>query len=309
MKKVSVIIFIVIMLGIGCLNLNESIKETCPRTSNITQAMSCYIPEDFEILKGVAEEIPGGTIEWKIWNILEWEEDHLSYDNNKGSDIILKPSEFIKVGEGVCTDYAVLTAGLLLASNISPVYLMIFHFMEDPTLHAAVAVNISGKLFILDQRLPPKNLDSYLIQFSKLEGKIILFAEMYKVEMKKGRVVVSGRKYLDLSNFGFYPGNISLDMLENLLLSEFQRRTNLFPRIDLKTVLPQGLKERKVWMIKFENFKLFYDDTFVEQYSNFIADEILKNEKIKSDISRYSAFWISIKLEGDDLIVRLFLGR
>ncbi|AEC52200.1 hypothetical protein PNA2_1285 [Pyrococcus sp. NA2] len=297
MRRLLVLAIALMVLIAGCISRHE--ESSCTPTNDIIQALKCYIPEEIYLLREEASKIPGDNLEWKVWNILKWEDENLNYDETKESDIILKPSEFLMKRKGICTDYAVLTAGLLLASNITPVYLMIFHFAENPTLHAAIALNISGKLFILDQKLPPKRVDSYWFELAKKEGKIITFIEVYKVELGN----VSKLKILIPTDFRLNKTDIDPEKFNKMLIYEFRRRTGLLPRRELEIMLPTGFTERKIMVFEFEDFRILYDSVFMQQYVSFIVEYMLRR------VNGYKVFWISTSLKGDNLVVKLFLAK
>jgi hypothetical protein len=76
---------------------------------------------------------------------------------------IQSPIETVNKRDGICTDYALLTASLLLNLDIEPVYLLDIKLYNDNKSggHAAVAVKLNGDYFILDQHLPLMHIASY----------------------------------------------------------------------------------------------------------------------------------------------------
>ena len=132
----------------------------------------------------LATELKGKDIRESAWNILLWEEDNIEYDYLKAnvsppiiyytkdpyygvitnvevvggtSDYYQTPYETIKKGKGVCRDYAILTAGLLLAMNYSLVYVLDINYINKITGHVATAIKIDDQYFILDQHPPVRD--------------------------------------------------------------------------------------------------------------------------------------------------------
>ncbi|AFK22664.1 transglutaminase-like domain-containing protein [Pyrococcus sp. ST04] len=317
MNKILAFIVVIIVLSSGCLGIispptNSPVtKVVAPEectTSNLTQALECYIKQDWPILLNLSEKFNSSSKAQVIWDLLKWEGEYFEYDNEKKSSIILRPSEFLKRRKGVCTDYTVLTAGILLALNITPVYVLLIHFAETPIMHSAVAVKIDNTTFVLDQRLPPKDLGSYWVEFAK-EGKIITEAEVYEVQ-KPGNVLYTGLLTVpDFRNEDYNPTYFDAYKLSKILVGMFKNKTLLFPREELRISIPPGFKERKVWIFRFNDLKVVYHPTFSKQYAEMILEEILSEEDVKEDVKKHRIFWIYTYWEDQDLVVKLFLGR
>jgi len=115
----------------------------------------------------------------KAWEILDWVDKHIEYNNSKAelaefSYFLQTPFETTLKKGGICGDYALLTAALLLDSNISPIYMLYIEFeyrlqmVEEtviyelsPPPHASVGIAINGSIFILDQNLPMRYVGDY----------------------------------------------------------------------------------------------------------------------------------------------------
>ncbi|AEK73996.1 calcium-binding protein [Thermococcus sp. 4557] len=121
----------------------------------------------------------------RAWAILKWINNTIQYDYTKSGYVdtiiynwskltyaqreryinltrIYSPTDTAYYYKrGICTDYAILTAAMLLDSGISPVYLLDINYENSEIGHAAVAIEVEGELFILDQRLPMIPVGNY----------------------------------------------------------------------------------------------------------------------------------------------------
>ncbi|AMM53876.1 transglutaminase-like domain-containing protein [Pyrococcus kukulkanii] len=312
MRKLAVIVLLILLISSGCLQRNKFTETTNePQeclTSNLTLALTCYIPQDWDLLANLSAKFKNESLEWTIWNILKWEEENLRYDDFKNSSIILRPSEFLKIRKGVCTDYTVLTAGILLALNVTPIYVLVIHFSETPTLHSAVAVEIGDYTFILDQKLPPHDLGSYWESFA-YNGKVITFAEVYMLNTP-GNVSYMGIWGVDRFRENDYtPTYYDAFKLSKETAKIFRRKTGLFPREELRVTIPPGFSEKKVWVFRFKMLRISYNPIFLQQYATMLAETIIGDSEVSKDLQTYKAFWTYAYWEGDDLVVKLFLAK
>ncbi|ALV63237.1 Calcium-binding acidic-repeat protein precursor (ARP) [Thermococcus sp. 2319x1] len=120
----------------------------------------------------------------KVWAILEWIDNTVQYNYTKANyvDVLVinwstlsdyqrelyanltklqAANDTIYYQSGICGDYAILTASLLLESNITPIYMLDITFKDKKPGHAAVAVKIGSEYFVIDQQIPPIHIGSY----------------------------------------------------------------------------------------------------------------------------------------------------
>lgn len=143
----------------------------------------------------------------KAWAILEWIDENIEYEYTKADYVdalvynwskltseqkelydnltrLYAPNDIIVYKKGICGDYAILTAAMLLDSGVSPVYLLDISFENSKVGHAAVAVKIEGELFVLDQHLPPIPIGNYYWTWAiKNNSKIIANITFYEVRL------------------------------------------------------------------------------------------------------------------------------
>lgn len=144
---------------------------------------STYIASPFEVLdiysailyglnettaEKIAETIvPGwagmGPAE-RAWRILAWADSNMTYDYDKQLQIdsglpagVQAPLETLARRKGVCSDYAVLLASAAAGAGLDPYVLLL-----PRSNHAAAAVGLNESLYVLDQHLPPLELQDYL---------------------------------------------------------------------------------------------------------------------------------------------------
>ncbi len=141
---------------------------------------------------GLARQLDGESYIDKIWNVLKWVDENVEYNYSKAENIqnaiIQTPFETAASGSGICTDYSILTAALLLNLGVNPVYILDISYENESVGHAAAAVKIDGELFVLDQHLPPIHIGAYYYT-SLMNGHVISNITVYEV-LKTGVVEV-----------------------------------------------------------------------------------------------------------------------
>jgi len=142
------------------------------------------------LLRKKVENISSRFLEYtstldRAWAVLEWIDENIEYNHTKAEYVnqsvelwdSLNESEkerylnltmlqaandtAFALRSGICTDYAILTAALLLDANVSPVYVLSIDYWNQTIGHATVAIKINGTYFVLDQELPIIPLGNY----------------------------------------------------------------------------------------------------------------------------------------------------
>ena len=302
---------------------------------DVERAIPCALSkEELAKIKTLAEQLKGGSLQQSAWNILEWEKEHIRYDWEKASlpapeikiygngsfeivsgknSTIQTPYETIMKGKGICTDYAILTAGLLLSMGYSPVYIFIINFTNSDVGHAVAVIEIEGWYFVLDQHPPAMDLGAYYLYW-KEEGETVSNATVYEVRLVNGSVRVknlgpiSGTEFLK-QDYRFTDGDaraISKD-LSLIILKNFP---NL--RLDetlSQDILPKRYSEGKAWTFRFEKFVEYYTPLFHEQLIDYLYGSIISDPEVRADLEQYSAFWIEIKEKGENLEIILDIAK
>ncbi|WP_324736296.1 transglutaminase-like domain-containing protein [Thermococcus sp. SY098] len=304
----------------------------------LERAIPCALSkEELAKIKPLAEQLKGDSLQQSAWNILEWEKEHIQYDWKKASlpapeieiysngsfkvvrgkdNTIQTPYETIMKGKGICTDYAILTAGLLLDMNYSPVYIFSINFTNSDIGHAAAVIKIDGWYFVLDQHPPAMDLGAYY-RYWKEKGKTISNATIYEIKLVNGSAevknlgIVSGIEFLK-QDYKFTDSDAQAisGSLSSIILKNFP---NL--RLDEKLqslsqgTLPRGYSEGKVWTFRFEKFVEYYNPLFHEQLIEYLYDSIVSDPEVGADLEQYSAFWIEIREEGENLKIILDIAK
>jgi len=153
-------------------------------------------------VKHLSLPLKGNTTSDTAWNVLKWVEENIEYNNTKAlipetEFQIQSPVETVNKGDGICSDYALLTASLLLNLDIKPVYVLDIRLYMDNKSggHAAVAVKMNGDYFILDQHLPVMRIASYY--YTNLYNcEEIQRIDFYEVTLSGEKVNVSKKESL-----------------------------------------------------------------------------------------------------------------
>lgn len=125
----------------------------------IKSALSKYFREQVSQL---AKTLKGKTLEETAWNILKWVGENIEYNEQKAKKTVQElntPLETITLKKGICADYALLTAALLLEAGVNTVYIIVVY---TPTQgHVAAAIVVNNETYVLDQQIPPVPYENY----------------------------------------------------------------------------------------------------------------------------------------------------
>lgn len=94
-------------------------------------------------------------------------------------EIKLPIRKLLDYKSAICRDYAILGSTLLINSKIEPYYVVI-------PLHAAAAVKISDEFYVIDQRLPIRQLDKWL--YSNNENICRIYKASFKEKSEKADI-------------------------------------------------------------------------------------------------------------------------
>ncbi len=288
--------------------------------------------EELEKIKSLADNLKGNTIQESVWNILEWENKNIKYDYKKASlpnpefiiysngsikfikgkeNIIQTPYETITLKKGICGDYAILTAGLLLSMGYSPVYIFSIKFKNNDSGHVVAAININGGFFILDQHPPVYDLGSYYKYMKTKENKIIANATIYEIELNNGSAtitkkgIVKGSDFL-LQDYTFTDKDRKIITKDLLLM--IIHNFNLKPDSSLPE-FPKSYRYFKKWVITYDYFPEYYNPIFHKEFVTYLYKGIISDKKILEDLKDYSAIWVDSKIKNDNLEVIIYLAK
>ncbi|WP_297437062.1 transglutaminase-like domain-containing protein [Thermococcus sp.] len=301
----------------------------------LKDAASCMLSErELNVIKPLGTALKGRNIEESVWNVLEWEGKNLHYNWTKanetpsyievrsngrnevvsgGGSELQTPYETIKRGAGICTDYTLLTDALLLSMGYSPVYMM------EPNLsksaHSTAVIRVEGWYFVLDQHLPPMDLDAYYGHWRKI-GDRIVNATLYEISTGENRASVKRIGFLNDTDFlkqayvmdehdalGLATG------MEEVLSKEFNITVDRRLSTGQNGVIPQGYNSLSAWSITFEEIAALYNPAFYSEYVNWLLRRVLAHQGIAEGIRRAKAIWIDVKNEGGNLKVIIYVGE
>ncbi len=310
---------------------------------NLEKAIYCTLNQ--KELIGISElalKLKGKDIKESAWNILEWENNTIDYDWNKASlpppklvywsdgrievvegkeNVIQTPTETIQRGKGICSDYTILTAALLLEMGYQPVYILDIRFENYPIGHVTAAIKVGGEFFALDQHPPLLDLGSYYKKWAEDQGtfsnKKIQNITVYRVGVKGSEIEVENLGNLtadEIKQLDYTLSKEDLKAIESTLVVLFERRfhdlredVNL-KDLDVKGYLPIGYKKGGFWRFQFPHFAEYYNPVFHYQFTEFLFKRMLNTETF-NDLANSNRFWIEVRKGDGDLTVMLYFAN
>ncbi|NJD99811.1 hypothetical protein E3E26_08460 [Thermococcus sp. LS1] len=301
----------------------------------LKDALPCMLSRpELEVISPLAEKLEGENLVQSAWNVLDWEDQWIIYDREKAKEPFAKviiypdgrqevvegrnntiqtPYETIMRGKGICTDYTVLTDALLLAMNYSPVYTMAINLTDLG--HAAALVRIEGWFFVIDQHLPPMDLGSYY-RYWKRQGSIIINATLYEIMPGENLAevktlgILSGKDFL-MQDYTMTENDakaLAYGML-NLLAQDFGIGADDSLSLISEGKLPEGYKAGWMWSATFYNLADYYHPIFYEQYVKWLLERMTSDSELVEYFEKSDSAWIEVGIEGNDLVVTLYLGQ
>lgn len=315
--------------------LSKEIQEKDLWRYDLEKAIIFALNEENLIkISNLATKLKGNDIQESIWNILKWEKENIKYDFDKAqlpqpiiriwgrdkieviqgeNNVFQTPYETIQLGKGICKDYALLTAGLLLKMDYSPVYILDIGFQEDPIRHVAAGIIIKGWLFILDQNPPPMDSGTYYKYWYYKEGKIINDIIIYeinkedKINFAKYKVKTEDFKKLDYEITYQDLNNIDLSLMEAIKDNFANLNVNSqIAFLEQMSYLPKGYSKGKVVLFEFPDFLENYNPIFHFQFVKDLYENILEDKDIYYDLKTYKFFYL--RTERVEKGIRIFLN-
>lgn len=313
MKHLSLILVPLIISG--CLFFELSKEEYCDKAWrwDLECALNVTLSEE-EIAKvrELSLQLEGRDCAESSWKILEWVEKNIEYDYQKallptpiiftrGKEVIIQnpertyqtPIETIELGRGICGDYAILIAALLMNVNCSP-YVLRFEFQGDEVGHLATAVFLD-QYYILDQTLPPMDLGSYYKKWLR-EGKRINTTYLYDKGLLLGTITPT-----EMRKFDYKLSNSDLEFLWGYVKKELEKSLLYDPN------LPEGYWMYARLRITFQNYAELYTPAFSQKIAEKITTEVL--ESVEEDKKGWRAFKLELSQSSGDIVVELQLGK
>ncbi len=276
--------------------------NVCKRACSLDQVLRCYFRTSYIDRIGslifTNRRVDKLPLAEKIWLVLWWVSSNIRYNYTKARQrtfCVQTPYVTLLRKSGVCVDYAVLTAALLLYLNVSPVYIVVLKNID----HAVVIVKVNGTPFVLDQHLPPIEIQDYaqylaglrsfnnvtIYELAKVGDKILirkLYKNIFKLvddypEDNVSRQLVDDVMKLIDEATGLVPDR-SLKLLEQVNIYTFR----------LKRLVGIVIGNRAIYVPLFK----LYDPKFEKEWAQWIASMIMK--ELSSEFRRNTRFWITI---------------
>ncbi|MEL9909334.1 transglutaminase-like domain-containing protein [Desulfurococcus sp.] len=202
------------------------------------------------------------------WMVLQWLEEYTSYDYVKaGSNhgYIYDPITFANIRRGICTDYALFTATALINLSRS-VYILVFNTTNVG--HATAGVVIGGGFFILDQKLPPIELEDYFSNLDSIIGGVLvgdIFLHEVWIENNTVKLLMIRTSLEDLLRK--YPDTNPLDDITPGFINELINVLGETYKYD------PGAKPTGYLEVNWGGFK-YYSDIFAHEYAVYVANRL-----------------------------------
>ncbi|ADM27500.1 Protein of unknown function DUF553 [Ignisphaera aggregans DSM 17230] len=254
------------------------------------------------------DSLPNDT-RWIIWNALTWINNNIEYDRAKAlspSTGIYDPLTTMKLGKGICSDYAVLTSAILLSANINPVYILTFN--TSIGLHAAVGIELNNTLWILDQHLPVIEWDDYKQYVVNITSQIYVYRIWYSHGTSSIEFYRMDREYIDT-----YPIDAIDQRAIDIVMDIVSRETGMRISRELSTVihiwgaslkLSLPIIDRDIYV----PLDTAYSPIFKEQWSVWLASYIidLLNKYYLDCIEMHGSFWATIYRDSSYTVVKIY---
>ncbi|WP_456416686.1 transglutaminase-like domain-containing protein [Methanocaldococcus sp.] len=267
-------------------------------------------------LQAWAYHFQGKDMYETIWNIIFWQEDNIGYNYNKMfsyNQYIQSPTETYQKHSGVCIDYALLTACLLLGLH-KDAYIFVIDSKNPYTGgHAFCAVNISGRFYAIDQHAPITDVDSHIKEFIKehpdLDPSKI---RVYHFYIPKDKVY---EVHAEMFKWQYHPINKKLTpeekkKIEEDILNYFSKKYNLMPNPKINNMekmkyLPSGFEEG---IYVYQPYECNLYPEFGEQYGRWLdrrfTGHLTLTEKLEGksykpiNFKKYKYIWVKVDDKG-----------
>ncbi|MEM2727161.1 MAG: transglutaminase-like domain-containing protein [Archaeoglobaceae archaeon] len=312
MKRLFLILVPLILAG--CLSFELSREEYCNKAWrwDLECALNATLnDEEVAKVKDLSIELKGKDCIESSWNVLQWIEENIEYDNLKaqlptpsimtrGKEVIVQnpdrmhqtPIETVEIKKGICGDYAILTTALLMNLNCKA-YLLRLEFDGEEAGHLATAIFLD-QYYVLDQKLPPMDLGSYYKKWLR-EGKRITVAHIYDKGLLIGEITPE-----EMQEFDYQLTDSDLKFLENHVRLELKKKLREDSRV------PSGYWEYATLKITFQNYAELYTSAFSEKIAEKIAKGVI--ESVEED-KGWKAFKLELKQNQMDIIAEIQLAK
>jgi len=234
---------------------------------------------------------PSSSLAEASWMVLEWLTNNTSYDYEKANSnvsYIYDPITFANLRKGICTDYALFTVAALVNLTGST-YILVFNTTR--VAHAVAGVVVDGGFFVLDQSLPPIELEDYFSSLGELLGGVLnsdIF--LYRVWLENGSVRLSITRLTLGDLLRIYPDTNPSDDITDVFMSRLTDYLKTLYKYDAGSAPTEHVE------VKWGGFR-YYSDVFVDQYVKYVVDNLkntLPTDAIITSVSRGGPYTVYI---------------
>ena len=282
-------------------------------------------PKYLNNISTLAKSLNGSDIEETTWNIAIWESDNIEYnftkanltqptftyyyDNGSLINITVEnpdnftlqtPEQTINLKSGICSDYTLLTAGLLLADGYQPVYIFDLNASDNKPGHVFCAIKINNTFYAIDQNPPIQEVDYHIYSFENDYNMTINHVVYYEIAIDNGTTVVNKYNYTYNNNSIQFGGFNELPYLEyktNIILNQSKVVDgNLYNLTNISTsVEASGYNTYTI--------KAKYDDVFEDEWAKYLIN---KSEIFDTNWERYYAH---VYEDGENIIINITVAN
>ena len=282
-------------------------------------------PKYLNNISTLAKSLNGSDIEETTWNIAIWESDNIEYnftkanltqptftyyyDNGSLINITVEnpdnftlqtPEQTINLKSGICSDYTLLTAGLLLADGYQPVYIFDLNASDNKPGHVFCAIKINNTFYAIDQNPPIQEVDYHIYSFENDYNMTINHVVYYEIAIDNGTTVVNKYNYTYNNNSIQFGGFNELPYLEyktNIILNQSKvvdgnlyNLTNISTSVEASGYITYTIKAK-------------YDDVFEDEWAKYLIN---KSEIFDTNWERYYAH---VYEDGENIIINITIAN
>ncbi len=277
--------------------------------------------DEIEKLKPLANQLRGKDDYETVWNIIFWQEDNIRYDYSKlyNNHYVQSPTETLQLKRGVCIDYAILTACLLLAMD-KDAYIFVVDGYGNTPGHAFAGTSINDMPYALDEVAPITDVNSNIKRMTK---------EYPNLNLSTMRVyhlyIFDGKLYINKMNWYYVDASRALTPeqkkeIEEAIINHLSKKYRLSPSSKINNMenmryLPYRFREGVYYYVPFDG-NLYVE--FKEQYGRWI-DRVLSGHvplsfRNKVDIkpvnfNEWKYIWVKVDDKGGMGVIYIYLAK
>ncbi|ASJ01502.1 transglutaminase-like domain-containing protein [Thermococcus gorgonarius] len=290
----------------------------------IEEALEKHLNNRSEIqtVEYLTDELKGSNILESAWNILRWEDEHISYDFSRREPLMRPIPQIITSGRGICGDYTLLTLAILIQMNYTELYAMAITFNESDVGHLTAVIKYGGKFLVVDQHPPVMDLGSYYwywsvyrLEYLNESPQHIKTATLYRITVENSKKIkVEKAGELEAGDFlkeDYSIRDLDLERVKTKLLSRFKRDYGLIEDPGLQKygeneAVPPRYSRLYVFKATFPGYAEFYfpegEDCFVQD----LYEKLRNHEKLKDILPSSKAIWIDVTESKGSLVIGLY---